>query len=600
MATPGARKFDGHTVGFYHVNAGYRSFHNIQIPDNVQVVQLSDNLLIDFQGFEPIPSIQSIALDRNPLLSFRAFPVLPELTSLSLIGSPLSELPNFRALAYVCAGPQLTLLNGTEITSADQANAAAYGDLARPLITRGWLPRKPISLRASVPSPTRQRLVTSIGVTSPKRAVEVKPKLLKVVEQHETDPISLQMVRCLREISCDTLQIRSFFRGYFTPYEKPRPEHVPEKVETPADVQVLKQRQIIEALAVQVQALRTGNRLFKQYNELVLRVASPLLDNADWVRSVEKGEKQVKAKEKKVVSDYGALRDAVITYLDAEPDTPDRDLLSQLNEIAVDEEEELDEEASPSFVQTSPTAPARTQRATVEPARGPESPTQLASPPAKTAPAPVQVSDSGSQASGGSTPEKPPEARKDEEPVSPAPKDEAEAEPPADEVPVEEPAPEQVKADEPPEEKATDEDPVPEQVKDDEPPNEKATDEEPAPEQVKADEPPEEKATDEEPAPEVTPTEEAVPEDAKDEAGAEEPPPDQPIPEDTKDEDTTPAEATAEEPTTEEAADEPPPDEPKGEEPAADAPPTGEDGEGASADQPGADEPKEEEAPDDS
>jgi hypothetical protein len=332
MRSRRVRRPEQETVAFSQSD-GSPFFSAILIPENVHVLQLSDNRFIDFQGLESLLSLHTLILDRNPIVSFRYFPLLPKLRSLSLIGSPIAELPNFRALALLSAGPHLAHLNDTDITASDRAAAAQYGDLARPLLLRGWLPRKPIAL-ASVPLP-----------------VQSPPSALQIVEEHEEDPASLQLVRLLRTIDYTIPQIQNFFRTHFSPFQRPRPSPRRLKSENPIQIQVNKQQQFIDVLSAQLQALRSDNRLFRQYNELLFRSAFPLLENAALLARLEKGDEAGEKTNVYGESDYDALRSAAIAYLRAEPDTPDDDLIEEMNEIR--EEQEMLESKRPTSLSFS-------------------------------------------------------------------------------------------------------------------------------------------------------------------------------------------------------------------------------------------------------
>lgn len=97
-------------------------------------------------------------------------------------------------------------------------------------------------------------------------------------------------------------------------------------------------------MAAQLQALRTGNRTFNEYNAMVESAGALLLQNAEILAHIEEGSPIPEVKEEaKPKPDYELLRAAVIEYLDADPETPDHELISCLKELADDNEEEEEE-----------------------------------------------------------------------------------------------------------------------------------------------------------------------------------------------------------------------------------------------------------------
>jgi hypothetical protein len=338
-------------------HAGIHSFCEVDLPEGIQRGVFSDNQITDFVGLTPSSSLEVLVLDRNPLLSFRGFPPLPALTTLSCLDSPLAALPNFRALAVICAWPHLTRLNRTDVTAADKTSAAAYGapESARALLVRGWLPRKPINV---FPSPKIPPLPTSPSFTTQrkkrpaprnppfdreqaKRDAEAESRVLQTVAQQEHDPVSLQMVRILgangRPGSSDT-QIRQSLRAFFGP-AKP-PASAQSIARSPAEQQIDSRQQVIDTLATEIEVLRTGNRIMNQYEELLRTAGAPLLRNAEELEAIERGARA--SAKGSGASDYGALRAAVLQYLQADDTLEDGELIAQLNEMLGSEEEDLD------------------------------------------------------------------------------------------------------------------------------------------------------------------------------------------------------------------------------------------------------------------
>ena len=319
-------------------HANQRFFLDVNIPEGTQNVVLTGNRFVDFVGFKPVDSIETLNLDNNPILSFRGFPLMPNLRSLSMIGTPIAGLQNFRVQALACCGPKLRYINGSDVTSNEKSAAAAFGDqkLSHDFLIRGWIPKKPIAIQ-----PDRGiDYSKSTGKKGAPQALPAKKRIEKIVESQDADPVSVRAVRVLRAQGNDTAQIRAFLRKHFAPTkEKEYTGKAPtykKKQETAVEVQIQHQQELINVMAAQLQALRTGNRTFNEYNEMVETAGRLLIENAEFLARLESGEPLEKTETVKVVRrDYELLRAAIVEFLDVDASTPDCELISALNEIPI-------------------------------------------------------------------------------------------------------------------------------------------------------------------------------------------------------------------------------------------------------------------------
>jgi hypothetical protein len=307
---------------------------------------------------QSLESLETLNLDRNPIVSFRGFPELPSLKTLSLIDCPIADLPNFRALAIACAGAQLSSLNGKDVTSSERGVAEAYAridtvddqpvDIGRRLITRGWLPAKhvPVVARKHYILPTKEdakrRSKKKKGAKDAKE-IDTRETVLRwmsSVDRQDHDPTTVRIVRLLRAIGYDKEKIRAFLRTFFTFGNVAHPKQV--KKVSAIEQQIAKQQEIIDMLAAQLQALRSGNRTINEYHQLVAEVGVNLLRNAELISSTDAdgGATTQKTTNK---YDYEKLREAVIAFLEADPEVTDAVLIETLDargEVSDDEEAE--------------------------------------------------------------------------------------------------------------------------------------------------------------------------------------------------------------------------------------------------------------------
>ena len=324
------------TYSLTHANR--RFFLDVNIPEGTQNVVLTGNRFVDFVGFKPVDSIETLNLDNNPILSFRGFPLMPNLRSLSMIGTPIAGLQNFRVQALACCGPKLRYINGSEVTSNEKSAAAAFGDqkLSHDFLIRGWIPKKPIAIQ-----PDRGiDFSRTAGKKGAPQALPAKKRIEKIVASQDADPVSVRAVRVLRAQGNDTAQIRAFLRKHFAPTKEKdytgKAATYKKKQETAVEVQIQHQQELINVMAAQLQALRTGNRTFNEYNEMVETAGKLLIENAEFLARLESGAPLEKTETVKVVKrDYELLRAAIVEFLDVDERTPDSELISALNEISV-------------------------------------------------------------------------------------------------------------------------------------------------------------------------------------------------------------------------------------------------------------------------
>lgn len=321
-------------------------FMDVNIPEGTQQVILTGNRFVDFVGFKPVDSIESLNLDKCPILSFRGFPMMPNLRSLSMIGTPIAGLRNFRVHALACCGPKLRFINGTEVTSNEKSAAAAFGDekLSHDLLIRGWIPKKPIAIQPDRPTD----LTKPKGKKAAPQALPAKQRVEKIVAAQDGDPVSVRAVRVLRAQGMDTSQIRLFLRKHFAPTKEKddsgKAAKYKKKQESAIEAQIQHQQELINVMAAQLQALRTGNRTFNEYSEMIQSAGRALIENAEFLAKLEgkTGDDQEKNR-KAFKPDYALLRAAILEFLEADVSTSDRELINAMNEIA-DSYDELEDE----------------------------------------------------------------------------------------------------------------------------------------------------------------------------------------------------------------------------------------------------------------
>ena len=292
------------------VGVGLRDIIDADIPANTVNLNLTDNKISDFVGFDENPNLETLILDKNPIFSFRGFPNYPNLKEISMFETPISRLKNFRALVIIAAGKQLSVINGVSVTPNDITSALQFGELSetRNLIVRGWIPKRPsytndvkpsslasVERRTHNKTPTRgtnlMKSAVSPGTKKPLKKHDVEASQLKrvlaVLDAQENDPTSVRAVRVLRAIGYDREGIRAFLREFYSPRAEPKKPARLLKTQKKQEVdpnslegQLARQNDTIQILAAKLNAIRFKNRNTNKYDAMLRVAAAPLLENA--------------------------------------------------------------------------------------------------------------------------------------------------------------------------------------------------------------------------------------------------------------------------------------------------------------------------------
>ena len=299
------------------VGVGLRDIIDAEIPANTVNLNLTDNKISDFVGFDENPNLETLILDKNPIFSFRGFPNYPNLKEISMVETPLSYLKNFRALCIIAAGKQLSVINGVSVTPNDITIALQYGELSetRNLIVRGWIPKRPSYTNDVKPAPLAQverrthnktpqrgtNLMKSAVSPGTKKLVKKHDveasqlkRVLAVLDAQENDPTSVRAVRVLRAIGYDREGIRSYLREFYSPRQEPKKPSRLQKTMKKQEIdpnslegQLARQNDTIQILAAKLNAIRFKNRNTNKYDAMLMEAAAPLIENAQFLADLQ-------------------------------------------------------------------------------------------------------------------------------------------------------------------------------------------------------------------------------------------------------------------------------------------------------------------------
>jgi hypothetical protein len=326
------------------------------------VLNLADNNITSFEGFNPSPRLDTLILDGNPLLSFLGFPKLHSIRHFSAKKTPLADLPNFTGLTILCfeSGSyetsdglakvddilpcRLETLNGRPVTVADRALVSAK-TLAQQFVTTDTF--------ALHVRPTRQGLES---ITQPIGdalrlgwIADAFPRKLEQVTKDAAamayDPVSVRVVRIFGYIQHKEWEVARLFERLMAPSpEKVQPavfvgDEWTAKAERQQSLifQLNSELQELRASQAQQEAAKTAAKkkveqvdlseeTLAGYRALLTMYGQPLLENSATV----KGQVHVE----KARENPEGLRAAVARLVGATPDISDAELTRLLKELA--------------------------------------------------------------------------------------------------------------------------------------------------------------------------------------------------------------------------------------------------------------------------
>ncbi|OHS94640.1 hypothetical protein TRFO_11032 [Tritrichomonas foetus] len=320
------------------------SFKQLEIPEITTVLNLSNNFIADFSGFQPELRLDTLILDDNPLVTFRFLPEVHNIRHFSAVRSPLTMLPNFRILAILAFGDHLETINGKPVTANEKA-AVSGQKLAE------FFKRQVVTKISNTESQqVKQKMANAIrkGWIS-----DTFPKSLASAEQEsddaESDPISVLAVRLFTLVHADDETVLLFFKHHMAPTHKItiEPPRVDDKLEQQQTLITFMQDQLNELKkdhADQVSRLQKAStykskaqmaeelkdlskETLEAYNNLIFSVGPDLVENSRQIAEEEK---------KKGTKDMKGLRSVVAKILGVEPNIGDRKLARMLKQLGED------------------------------------------------------------------------------------------------------------------------------------------------------------------------------------------------------------------------------------------------------------------------
>jgi hypothetical protein len=319
-----------------------RSLAEFEIPAIAVTLDVSKNLITDFDGFCPSARLETLVIDHNPVLSFQGFPNDHGIKHFSALQTPISELPRFRELALLAIGDQLLSINGESVKKSERK--AISEQIWKERFFRQIVPatRKADDslLRLNLAEYVRRGFICDIW-----------PGQLQIIDTltntFESSPFSVKIMRIAKILHKDESSINFLMNWIFAP---PEPRIAIKTIKT-LNRKLEKQQGLINFMTTELEKLRRACKAKARrvetrksktklmdfeisdatramYAEIVQETGQTLLDNAEYVM------KQRVAEQNTVVvsNDYDGLRCAVMELLNIDGDVSDQVLTRALLE----------------------------------------------------------------------------------------------------------------------------------------------------------------------------------------------------------------------------------------------------------------------------
>jgi hypothetical protein len=121
------------------VNKSIHSLTALSLPPNIKILNVEQNLIADFVGFNSAPHLETLKLSGNPIASLRGMPHLPKLTTIELSHTPFCKQQFYRVALLILFGKSLRLIDGERITGTERQIASSYPPGTDALVRAGWI-----------------------------------------------------------------------------------------------------------------------------------------------------------------------------------------------------------------------------------------------------------------------------------------------------------------------------------------------------------------------------------------------------------------------------------------------------------------------------
>lgn len=118
---------------------GLVSFPDLGKNSEIEILDLSNNPIDNFETLPTIPSLKYLTLDSTEIYSFYRAQSQPSLTKLSIQNTPLSKYQFINIMTIIVYGFQINQVNKNFVSKNELKIAFQMADFLRPYLLRGWI-----------------------------------------------------------------------------------------------------------------------------------------------------------------------------------------------------------------------------------------------------------------------------------------------------------------------------------------------------------------------------------------------------------------------------------------------------------------------------
>ena len=152
------------------------SFANLLIHQNTREIDVSGNLLTDFNGLPSLRHLETLNVSKNKILSFQGFPHFTHLTNINVTGNPVAKNEYHRiALLIIC--PSLKVINGEYVRPNELSIVKTYPRECSELLRAGWQLKYPPPKQSDIPK-LKKEIAKSVAARRDPVKVSAAPTVM--------------------------------------------------------------------------------------------------------------------------------------------------------------------------------------------------------------------------------------------------------------------------------------------------------------------------------------------------------------------------------------------------------------------------------------
>lgn len=160
----------------FHKKRELTSFANLLIHPGTREIDVSSNLITDFNGLPGLKDLETLNVANNRIESFQGFPHFTHLAKITVTGNPVAKNDYHRiALLMIC--PTLKVINGEYVSPNEMKIVKEYPKECVALVRAGWQIKYPPPKPGDLPK-LKKGIAKSVAVRREPTKVSAAPRVL--------------------------------------------------------------------------------------------------------------------------------------------------------------------------------------------------------------------------------------------------------------------------------------------------------------------------------------------------------------------------------------------------------------------------------------